>query len=467
MITKIEIDGFKSFRNFEMDFSPFVVVAGLNASGKSNLFDALELLSRLAVMPLREAFSQKRGNIIELFSQAEGDAYADKMRFSVELLVEKQVKDNWGQEAIITAPRMRYTLSIGRRKDAYGIDELFVSEEELRKIPPGQDLWAKLHLKKVPQRWKNSKGGGTSKPFIQTEDDHDTPTITMRQDGRQGRKATPVGAIHQTVLSSVNSVDFPHVFAAKEEMRKWKFMQLNPERLREPTRQEPGMRYHISHDGANLAAALHRMKQHDEEVLIDIAQRMVKFLPEFVRIDVEDDKANRQFVIKLTSKDKKTFTSRVLSEGTLRLLTLIVMACDDEHQGLLCFEEPENGVHFGRIGQVVALLADLATGLEDADEPLRQVIVNTHSPLLIQELQRKYRNQEATDVTVWLSRMARLAEGPQEHRHSFSYTKMDKAKLTSQHRIALDGEQDGSWTTADLTNYLKKLDGGAPINPSN
>ncbi|MEW5818300.1 MAG: AAA family ATPase, partial [Spirochaetota bacterium] len=39
MITHIKINGFKSFQNFEMSFTPLTVIAGVNASGKSNLFD--------------------------------------------------------------------------------------------------------------------------------------------------------------------------------------------------------------------------------------------------------------------------------------------------------------------------------------------------------------------------------------------------------------------------------------------
>ena len=48
MLTYVKISGFKSFHDFEMEFTPFTVIAGANASGKSNLFDALSLLSRLA-----------------------------------------------------------------------------------------------------------------------------------------------------------------------------------------------------------------------------------------------------------------------------------------------------------------------------------------------------------------------------------------------------------------------------------
>ncbi len=59
MLTRIEIDGFKSFTNFSMDFSPLTLIAGLNASGKSNLFDALHLLSLLAALGLMSACTEK------------------------------------------------------------------------------------------------------------------------------------------------------------------------------------------------------------------------------------------------------------------------------------------------------------------------------------------------------------------------------------------------------------------------
>ena len=69
MITYIKINGFKPFHQFEMEFTPFTVVAGVNASGKSNLFDALQLLSRLAQTDLKTAFSEQRGEPNELFTQ--------------------------------------------------------------------------------------------------------------------------------------------------------------------------------------------------------------------------------------------------------------------------------------------------------------------------------------------------------------------------------------------------------------
>ena len=55
MLTRIEISGFKSYVDLALDLPPFMVVLGPNASGKSNLFDAIRLLSRVADLDLRSA----------------------------------------------------------------------------------------------------------------------------------------------------------------------------------------------------------------------------------------------------------------------------------------------------------------------------------------------------------------------------------------------------------------------------
>ena len=46
MLTQIEIDSFKTFKDCKVELAPFQVIVCPNSSGKSNLFDALQLLSR-------------------------------------------------------------------------------------------------------------------------------------------------------------------------------------------------------------------------------------------------------------------------------------------------------------------------------------------------------------------------------------------------------------------------------------
>lgn len=460
MITNIKIDGFKSFQNFEMIFTPLTIVAGANASGKSNLFDALQLLSRLAETDLKTAFSEQRGDPSELFTQYGEDWYASEMSFTVEMLINRNVKDNWGSEAELNHTRLRYQLTIAREPNELGIDDLAVKYEQLEKMYQQDDKWAKGILPKEAESfWKPLRAGGTKRPFIQTIEQNNTITIKLRQDGRQGGKATPANAVSQTVLGGITSVDFPHVFAAKEEMRSWKFLQLNPEDIREPTRKDVGLLDSITPSGKNLAAALYRIKQTDTYNLKEISRKLNSFLPNFTEVNVYDDNVNRQFIIKITGEDGNEFSSRVLSEGTLRLLTLCILVYDNEHKSLLCFEEPENGIHPFRIQAMAHLLKDLSIDFVDSDAPLRQVIVNTHSPVLVSKL---IEWQDDKNVSVWLSRLNTLITDLGDRRVKIKTTKMSpvlkESNTGTQMLLFPIPESERRLTLSEVINYLQTAD---------
>ncbi|MBC8043750.1 MAG: AAA family ATPase, partial [Rhizobacter sp.] len=57
MLAKIHITGYKSLRDATVRLSPLTVFLGKNNVGKSNLFDALRLVSNLAKMPVISAFA--------------------------------------------------------------------------------------------------------------------------------------------------------------------------------------------------------------------------------------------------------------------------------------------------------------------------------------------------------------------------------------------------------------------------
>lgn len=453
MITKIEIDGFKTFSNFSMEFSPLTVIAGTNASGKSNLFDALQLLSYLASTDLRSAFANKqlRGGISELFTKIDDVYCSNEMSFAVEILTARSVRDNWGGQSEVKTPRMRYELKIGRTTGKHGTDELIVLFERLSRIATDKDNWAKRYLKKQPGIWKSSKSGGSGKPYIDTEDENGLPTIKVRQDGKQGGRRILANTVNQTVLGSINSVEFPHIYAAQQEIANWNFMQLNPELLREPTRYD--IHYGgdvIGHAGENLSAALFRLKTDNEYNIQKIIFKLSSFLPEYTQLSVTDDKANKQFVFELRNIEGRTFSSRVLSEGTLRLLVLCVLLYDDKFNGLLCFEEPENGIHPYRMKAMSELLVQLATDFSGNDEPLRQVIVNTHSPVLLKNLTTKDLDTD-DNVSIWFSRIVAHKSDNNGHRSLLRISKI--TPMTKSFQTSFDPIEN-NLTIADAMNYL-------------
>ena len=462
MITFIKIDGFKSFQDFKMVFTPFTVIAGVNASGKSNLFDALNLLSRLAETDLKTAFSEQRGNPNELFTQYDDGNFAEEMSFTVEMLLNRKIKDNWGGNETLNNTRLRYSLKIGRSKNEIGFQALNIREETLEKIKPEDDEWAKNQiLKEEKDLWKTRKAGGSREPFIKTdrEGQNNTIAIKIRQDGKGHGKATPASAVLQTVLGGINSVDYPHAFAAKEEMRSWKFLQLNPEDLREPTRQDAGLRDDITPTGKNLAAALFRIKQKDPYTIKEISRKLNSFLPVFTDVDVFDDSANRQYIIQVKGEDNKWFTSRVLSEGTLRILALCILEYDEKYTGLLCFEEPENGIHPFRVKDIAQLLKDLTATLK-SDDLLRQVIVNTHSPILVSELLLW---KDDPNVSVWLTKQNTLIKNVGEHKIKLKITKasivIKESDLIKQGTMfGFIGEAEQKLTLTEAVNYLNSAE---------
>lgn len=381
MITRIEIDGFKSFHNFAVNLRPFQVLVGGNGVGKSNLFDAIMLLSHLARYDnLYDAFYQVRsGNIGELFTRHPNGDRSTKMRFAVEMLIDKSIRDDLGIGKKITENRQRYELIIERHLEG-DIPRLYVTHEQLTSIPTSSDQWAKA-LIPDSHEWI-IRSIGRRAPYISTTDG----MIYKHQDSRSGAKqGTPVERIERTILSTISSTEYPTAYGVRREMMKWNFLQLDPVGLREPTHL-----YSIdtlNMDGSNIAAVLYRLSRdmENDTLITDISRDMANLVDGIRRITVQVVQGSEKLAFSFENANHMPFSSQLLSDGTLRLLVLTTLKHDPRHQGVLCFEEPENGIHPTRLQWLVkyvlsSLASDFAGGY---DAPLRQLIINTHSPHIL------------------------------------------------------------------------------------
>lgn len=382
------------------------------------------------------------------------------MTFVIEMLVNKEVKDNWGGETTLKYTRLRYKLIIERITNERNLEDLVVVEERLENLKHADDNWVRKHIKSNLEVWRPKVlQGRRGVPYIETDiTESGVPRIIVPQDGTPGgnKKTFPARFAIQTVLSSINSVEFPHAFAVKEEMRSWKFLQLNPEDLREPTKQDVGMQDSITQSGKNLAAALFRIQQEDSYNLVEISRKLNSLLPNLTEVKVFDDQANKQFIIKIKGDDGREFSSRVLSEGTLRLLTLCIFQYDKQHNSLICFEEPENGIHPFRIKPMVKLLKDISVDFSEDEMPLRQIIVNTHSPTVVGNMLQW---REDNNVSVWYSELNTLIADIEERRVKMKITKMVPVSKgqTGQFPVFVTEEQS-KITLAKVKEYLETAD---------
>lgn len=392
MLTRLEIDGFKTFENLTIDFLPFTVVLGSNAAGKSNLFDAIRLLSLLATRDVAEAVKDMRGEPLELF-RLTPLGRSTQIRIAAEVLVDPLVRDPWGSEVKITHTRLRYEVTLERRQTKPGIERIQVARECVTPIMRKADRWAKAVNPTKDFRSTYLKYTRL-KPWLTTDETDEGLAFSIHQDGKQGRNR-PASAAEATVLYSVTNAEFPHLFALREEMRHWRLLQLDPALLRRPVPATASDM--LDADGSNLAAVLTQLKaetasaEKPDGVLSDIAAELNHLIPGIAHLDARLHEASREYRIELTMRDGLPFTSRVISDGTLRILALLTLLHDPRHRGLICFEEPENGVHPGRIKQLVQQLRDIVTDpaeydAEDNSPPLSQLLLNSHSPVVLSAL---------------------------------------------------------------------------------
>jgi AAA15 family ATPase/GTPase len=82
MITKIEVDGFKSLKNFELELHEGLnILVGPNGSGKTNIVLFFEFLSKLVTMPVGDALT-KMGGFGFIFQKKE-NGYVDSIKVKI------------------------------------------------------------------------------------------------------------------------------------------------------------------------------------------------------------------------------------------------------------------------------------------------------------------------------------------------------------------------------------------------
>lgn len=399
MITRLEVDGFKSLSNFAVDLPPFVALVGSNASGKSNIFDALALLSRVVTMPLAEALAQGRGEPQEQFRRRGDGTRCDTIRLAAELLVPTAVSDDYGSNAQIDHTRLRYELAFSVRADERGIRRPLIDEETIVPIAKGKDrlgrqdrlgdkvdsAFAERHLRYKGSRWEILKT--KSRP----EGGRYFTLKGVRRPGNAGRMFDiPAERAASTVLSSITTaIDYPLLFAVRKEIASWRFLQLEPGALRMPS-PVGSPDDHLQNNGANLAWVLELLRLANEAEqgpgLDAVAADLARIVRGFSEVEVRANNARGQWEVYLHTRDEGEVSARIASDGTMRMLALLVALYEPDEPGVVCFEEPENGINPQRLSAMIEVLRGLVTDMSGTghgrDEGLVQLIMSSHSPTM-------------------------------------------------------------------------------------
>lgn len=404
MITRLQVDGFKNLVALDVYFGPFTCIAGPNGVGKSNVFDVLQFLGYLTEHPVLKAAEMVRGgggayltgsSPFDIFGRR-GEETMDRIKVGVEMIIPSKATDELGQLAKATSNFLRYDLELKLEHSADGRRMITISEESLSPINKGD---AKKHLPFPHEaKWRgnliynNRKSGA----FISTERKDGQTLINLHQDGGSMGRLNPFSAakMPRTLLSSARyASESPTVLLAKLEIQKWKFLQLEPSGLRRPSELDKvGPETRVNWDGANLPGTVYRLAKAcaqddyypDESALYaSLANLLAKLLPDVRKVEVDKDEQRRLLTLEIVDRFGVRLPARSLSDGTLRFLALAILSADYTEDSLLFLEEPENGIHPDRVTDIIELLQDMCFDPFDVEydgEPIRQVIVNTHSP---------------------------------------------------------------------------------------
>lgn len=393
MITRIKINGFKSLVNTDLYLGPFTCIAGENAAGKSNFFDAIVFLSHLADKTILEAAksirceSQKHLNIKDIFFRY-GDRSYSTMEFEVDLLVPRNGEDDLGQIATASVSALKYRLVLQCNEIDVSGSQLPIQIIEETLSPMTRDDAKKSIGFEHSNEWRNSVlFGRKSSTVISTQDGK----IKLHQDtqGKRGGRAAEFIAqkMPRTLLSTVTA-ESPTAFLVRQEMRNWKLLQFEPSYLRNPNSFHDIHSASVDEHGGNLPATLIRLAQkNSEDVFCQITNQLKGLVKDVACIDVDKDEKRELLTLMITFKSGLRLPAQSLSDGTLRFIGLGVVQ-EDNNNPLICMEEPENGINPKKISAIVDLLQRLAFNpdmeIDEESNPLRQIIINTHSPRLVE-----------------------------------------------------------------------------------
>ena len=400
MLTRLEVNGFKNLVDFSLDFGPYTCIAGPNGVGKSNIFDAIRFLSLLSCHTINEAALFVRGagsgSIEELFF-SDGEERRREMEFAAEMLVSRQVWDAFGREATPSASFLRYELAFRYEPPASAtrpLGGLVLVREELRPITEGR---AGKHLRFPHSKIKfrdsavyNRRHARSGFVSTNIEEDREHNSVVVHQDsGAQGwGRPSPAAMATRTAVGTENTAATPTILAARVEMESWRVFALDPKALRKPDRYT--QRAGISDDGSHVSATLQHLSNasagQEECPTVDplsvVASRLADVAPIKAVRAIADD-VDQIFTLAVEETNGLELEMDAMSDGTLRFLALSTIAAGLDEGGLICVEEPENGIYPANLAHVNQLFHEIVADPNEevnGDNLLRQVIVATHSP---------------------------------------------------------------------------------------
>lgn len=370
MLDAITLENFKSYRKARLPLAPLTVLIGANASGKSNAIEGMRLLSWLAQRKRLTAIQQ--------------DVRDGKLLLRGTMTNLPHWRDNefaLGAEASHALWR-RLTMQLAYRQDG-----LHIVAETLSQPGESVPLYELDHPSHergtdVQVAYNNYARGG-KKPHITCTDQ---AAIFTQLDS-------------PATFAAAHKASSERIPAAVKQLQKslaaMLFLDPAPALMRNYTFPSD---HALQGDGNNLSAVLHNLwgADHNKEIEAQRGQQepfrqqrqailgFIQSLPEQNIAGLsflEEPRGGVMLTLHETFGDQhRAYDASLLSDGTLRVLSIAAAMLSAEEGSLVVIEEIDNGVHPSRARHLLNNIREIAQRRN------LRVLLSTHNPALLDAL---------------------------------------------------------------------------------
>ncbi|OGL17401.1 MAG: hypothetical protein A3K12_12630 [Candidatus Rokubacteria bacterium RIFCSPLOWO2_12_FULL_71_19] len=320
-ITEVQIENYRSLAHVVVPLSRLTVLVGPNGSGKSNFTDALRFVADSLNGTLSLALKQRGGiGAVRRISAGHPNNFGVRLRANL--------SDD---------PLVDFSFEIAAASPGN-----FVVRRERCEV---------RRLFQVNAAYEVQNGEFTAQvPGIRARIEPDRFALT--------------------ILSATE--EFRPVFDFLSRMR---FYSLVPDRIREI--QDPDAGDVLTRDGSNAAAVLREMKRNNRDDYDRVCRLLSKVVPGVSAVEYHSlgQKETLKFKQDVGSDWPWTFEALNMSDGTLRVLGILLAVYQSSTPAVVVIEEPEATIHPAAMDVLVQILRD--------GQYRSQVLVTTHSPDVI------------------------------------------------------------------------------------